>query len=865
MSNIIKAKLNEVYDEINGAISNIAESKIKIADALRFNGVNDVSDTETFERYAELITRLATANSMILEFQIPEESATTPYKRTIVLPMYFGVDGNEGYSLNAIAKEILKASPSTMAYTASQKQTSETSHIIDDVYGNKINDGNYTITLEDAERYLSPEQYMDFTSVAARLGVSLQAANDEEEFEPSVDATYSYTVDWGDGTPTCVFDEAKTYQENKSAIWHTYANAGTYDVSINGTYKRIYTDGDNHTSFIEDGKYITDTDGTIIIDNNNYGMRNYLIQIISWGNTLLTNMTEGFRACDSLVSIPMYDTTNSFADVTNFSYVFYRCKGLTSLPYNANTNTGLFSNCTAATTFAYAFAYCSNLSGELPPKLIDGCPNVRSVAGILGYCSKLKGSIPNGMFAGLTKLTNVTEAFASNIEMEGTIADDLFADSPNITSMDRLFYNCSKISGNISKNAFGNLSKLTSMRQAFYGCKNLTSIDSEAFYNIKSDNINFRRAFSNTGISEIPTGLLESLTGKNLMMEGMFESCASLTGISTTALASLKVANARGMFANCSSLTTALPNPNPDWDTYEGIKRWYGAFAKSSLSDIDSVCLELGGNGDRKFPEGKVGSIVLSGETFSFVDPKNYVYNEISKPIGIVYADVYIDEEASVPTIGNGEGNVVPDSGGAHKIYATVLNDRGQRWVTEQLYARDISAITNTLNVEVGYNKYTWNEDGENATLNTTRYNGEAYTKAINDYRVEQGMASYDEVSGYVATERDCFEAMNYVMTYSLNGEFSTQNCFLPDGADLWDQYVMKYLLQKAIDKIIDGGGGFSSSNAYSMREHTAYWASAEVSATEGWFCDTDDYLIGYWANKWTFMYVRPSFAITAV
>ena len=865
MSNIIKTKLNEVYDEINGAIDNIAISKAKIADALRFNGINDVSDTETFERYAELITRLATANSMILEFQIPEESATTPYKRTIVLPMYFGVDGNDGYSLNAIAKEILEASPSTMAYTASQKQKSETSHVIDDVYGNKINDGNYTITLEDAERYLSPEQYMDFTAVAARLGVSLQATNDEGEFEPSVEATYSYTVDWGDGSPLCVFDETKTYVENKSAIWHTYASAGTYDVSINGTYKRIYTDGDNHSFFIEDGNYITDTDGEKIIDNNNYGMRNYLIQIISWGNTLLTNLTEGFRACNSLVSIPMYDTTNSFADVTNFSYLFYNCKGLTSLPYNANTNTGLFSNCTAATTFAYAFAYCSNLSGELPPKLIDGCSNVTSAAGILGYCSKLKGSIPNGMFDGLTKLTDVSEAFASNSEMEGTIADDLFADSPNITTMDRLFYNCSKISGNISKNAFGNLSKLTSMQQAFWGCKNLTSIDSEAFYNMKSNDINFRQAFYNSGISEIPSGLLESLTGKNLMMEKMFESCASLTGISSTSLSSLKVANARGMFANCPSLTTALPNPNPDWETYEGIKRWYGAFAKSSLSDIDTVCLELGGDGDRKFSEGKVGSIVLSGETRSFVDPKDYVYDENSKPIGIVYADVYIDEDASVPTIGDGEGNVTSAGNGTHKIFATVLNDRALRWVTEELYATDISAITNTTNVEVGYNKYTWDDEGVSATLNTTRYNGEAYTKAINDYRVEQGMATYDKVSGYVATETDCFEAINYVMTYSLNGEFGAQNCFLPDGADLWDQWAMKYLMQKAIDKIIDGGGGFSSSNAYSMREGTAYWASAEGSAINAWTCGTDGSSLYNWHYKWLQYYVRPSFAITAV
>lgn len=70
MSNVIKTKLEAVYQELEGAKANIASSKEDIANALRFNGITNVSDTETFARYTELIRRLKSANAMVLGFQI---------------------------------------------------------------------------------------------------------------------------------------------------------------------------------------------------------------------------------------------------------------------------------------------------------------------------------------------------------------------------------------------------------------------------------------------------------------------------------------------------------------------------------------------------------------------------------------------------------------------------------------------------------------------------------------------------------------------------------------------------------------------------------------------------------------------------
>ena len=316
------------------------------------------------------------------------------------------------------------------------------------------------------------------------------------------------------------------------------------------------------------------------------------------------------------------------------------------------------------------------------------------------------------------------------------------------------------------------------------------------------------------------------------------------------------------------SLAVVCPETNADWNTYEGIQRWYGAFAKTALSDITTVCLELGGDGDRKYSQGKVGAIVLADNTM--VDPKDYVYSSSNVPIGIVYADTYINPTVSTPSIANGAGNVVAsDAGGAvHKIYATVLNDTLTPWTNGQVNAEDITTITNTSNVEVGYNKFTWDEEGATATRNTTRYNGEAYTKAINDWRVDKNMATYTEESGYLKTGTDKYDAVEFVNMYNLtshgSGSVANKRCFLPDGADLWDQFTQKYLILKACDKINAGGGGYSTSNCYSMRDGTFYWASAESSSTYAWDCYASNAGLGLWYSKWYSLYVRPSFAIEA-
>ena len=92
-----------------------------------------------------------------------------------------------------------------------------------------------------------------------------------------------------------------------------------------------------------------------------------------------------------------------------------------------------------------------------------------------------------------------------------------------------------------------------------------------------------------------------------------------------------------------------------------------------------------------------------------------------------------------------------------------------------------------------------------------------------------------------------------------LNGE-----CYLSDATDLWDMYVQRHLIDKACKKIISKNNGFTTSNCFTVREGTAYWASAEASSTHAWYCYTSTSNVNYWNGKWYSRCVRPVFALSA-
>lgn len=987
---VIKTNLDAIEEKLGNIKNLILGGKRKIAYAIKANGIDgvepsgDTSETYmTFQQYADLILRLRNRNAMILEFTIPS-TAKTNYKRTIVLPMNMTdtvkLDPSNYLSLNAIATEIINSDTGT--YAAAQSDTGDDEattiedHIVTDSFGNKCIDGTYTISIDEINRYLTPEQRNEFIDAAVKLnavddsnytpsegtteiytsdgenttkvedtsddetagydyGIATEGLDDafgfsEEDGQATTvgdEPVYAYTVDWGDGT-TAEYTAGGSYPLNKAAIWHTYAKAGTYDVSITGNFRKIFTGGYWNGFYVVDGEYKKDKDGTILEDGSNYGMRNHLTSVIAWGNTKLTSCCSAFRGCKKLSSIPMYDTTNSFEDVTDFSYIFQYCPSLKSLPFNENTNRGLFSNCKKATTFSYAFCECIGLTNSIPYKLIDGCSEVTNVSHMFDGCVNLTGSIPFDMFSGLTKLTTAASVFGNCNKLNGTLSTKLFKDCPNVTDISRLFYNCTGLEGTLTPDMIGNLSGLKNARQAFCHCKKLTGIESGAFKNIKGDGINFRETFCDCGFTAIPDNCISDLTGKNLMMERMFADCVNMTYLAENELANLKVANARGMFDGCTSLACTLTK-NPDWESETGIKRWYSAFVgcvganyahhnglkpghTTSIQmhyELNGLLENKVGGGGRIDKDSKVGMIALSDG--SFIEPDNSLNaDKFKEAFGVVYADVILNNVTSA-TLGNGVGNVkLPQDQSPrkfHKIYICALNDDYKAWIKSQNLCENITTIQDTSDTKVAYNLYEWGETGS-AVLKPTRYCGEAYDRALSEFIIEKGYADkfwsgttynkYIYMSSGVSSDPKCI-TLRHDSNYTENGKYIAFNSdgiqlktisltceevtserypaisavhtrnenipnvkkFLPDSADLWDQYVQRGLINVAMEMIKEKAG-LNSTNCYPLRLGTYYWSSAEHNVLFAWNCELKNATIGA-NNKTTENFVRPSFAIT--
>ena len=98
-------------------------------------------------------------------------------------------------------------------------------------------------------------------------------------------STYNYSLTTSDGQSYSGISGGKTI---------TFASAGDYDVSISGTFPRIYF--------------------------NNGGNRNKLIDIKQWGNIVWSSFENAFYGCSNLVG--SFTDAPNLTNVTSFSRAF---------------------------------------------------------------------------------------------------------------------------------------------------------------------------------------------------------------------------------------------------------------------------------------------------------------------------------------------------------------------------------------------------------------------------------------------------------------------------------------------------------------------------------------------------------------
>ena len=118
---------------------------------------------------------------------------------------------------------------------------------------------------------------------------------------PAFAAEYDYNVDWGDGTT----DEHLT-----GDYIHTYNAAGTYTVTISGSFPQLYFE-------VTSAYYYNERED---VDAGK------LLSVEQWGDGILLSLHKAFNYCINL-NINANDTPN-FRFVTDMSYMFFKAKSL---------------------------------------------------------------------------------------------------------------------------------------------------------------------------------------------------------------------------------------------------------------------------------------------------------------------------------------------------------------------------------------------------------------------------------------------------------------------------------------------------------------------------------------------------------
>ena len=652
-----------LYDKLDTTDEQILAGKRAIAEALLQVGItavepnpNNPDSYETFQSYADKVKRLMISNSLILEYIIPSEGFEnlTKYKRTLMLPMY-----------NApVDRTALSIIESDTGYTPSSATISALStlddttgaNLVSDTFGNLVWNGSCEMTEAERRSYQDDDASRQTMEYMASRPSTL--ANDN----------YSFAVDWGDGSEPCEFVDFETTPE---AWYHTYEQPGTYDVSINGVFNHMYSAAGWDGGMVNDGAYVYDKDGVLVQMRENYFTKHRLQKVVAWGNTQFIDMTMCCCYAQILQSIPMLDTTASFTNVTSFESAFYRNNMLSSIPYDSNTLRGLFSNCPLVTSFVLSFNYaCSSLpSGvTLPPLLFGDCPEVTTLNACFGTAN-ITGELPVAMFQNMDKLFDLTETFY-HTPITGTIPNTLFENCPSLQRLQQSFAS-TDLSGAIPAGLFKNSPSISNLTATFYDCSGVTAVESGVLSGITADTLNISNAFRRlTSLQDIPDNLLEGVTSETIVAPRVFTNCHNATIPSSLLENMSRCKELRGLASGCVNITSPCPDfpSNGDFDTYSGISKYLGAFARNtSMSGFSSMPAELGGFGERLFPQYHVGMICLDDGTF--VEINDYVYDPDNKPIGFcVNSD---DDKDQIVAFNGYYGLGTPDP--AHQLSATTI------------------------------------------------------------------------------------------------------------------------------------------------------------------------------------------------
>ena len=253
---------------------------------------------------------------------------------------------------------------------------------------------------------------------------------------------YSYTVDWGDGST-----DTTTYTGDAG---HRYATAGTYTVSISGTFPSIYFDASPATPNSRKIKTIKQWGDNPweSMERAFYGCQNLTIEATAGNPDLssVTNMSYMFRDADAFnQALNGWDVSN----VTNMSWMFYVADA-----FNQPLNDWDVSNVTTmARMFTGTDAFNQNIGGWDVSKVTD---MDTMFLGADAFNQNIGGW-------NVSKVTNMSRMFEDADAFNQNIGG---WDVSNVTNMSRMFKDADAFNQNIGG---WDVSNVTNMFDMFTG------------------------------------------------------------------------------------------------------------------------------------------------------------------------------------------------------------------------------------------------------------------------------------------------------------------------------------------------------------------------------------------------------------
>ena len=777
-----------LYDKLEDTDDQLLAGKKALADALLQVGItavepnpNNPDSYETFQSYADKIKRLMISNSLILEYSVSEEefSGLTKYKRTLFLPMS-GVPYND-VIIALIESDTGYTSATTLATAEHTNERAQSSPVVSDLFGNMVSDG----LSEPAE----PEPWEDPEFARYMLE---QAAT---PLTLALEDMYSFTVDWGDGSPVQEFISLKETQD----VWyHTYEKAGTYDVTINGVFTKLQNINNSNGWLLIDGDYVYDRDGVRCYDSCNYFNTNFLSKIIAWGNTQLSDISQGIRGCTQLKTLPTYDTTNSFLKLTT-AYYFANDSALTAIPWDSGAKRGMFSNSPVLSNVSCLFRLCKSMTGAMPPYLLENCPEVYTMTLMFDRTTRITGEIPAAMYSGCTQLKEMTGMFRNCQYIGGVFQTNTFASNPVLVDLSGAFAGTA-VSGVVPAQLFAHsrLSSVDIMKlSSIMALTQLTGVDKDALSGMSAGVLHMWGSFMSCLSMNMPfpDGIFSHLySGQRLWAAGMFQECA-LASMTPDILDELRgVEDARCVFAGNTGMTG---NVNvPSYASYDDIRNALGVFAGcSSLDNYDDIPAELGGGGNRLFPDYHVGMIAL--DDGSLVEINDFTYDPANKPIGFVFEST--ETEDKVCAFADISASFIDESKNVSLVHG--MPGETAMATEEYLYGN---------------------------------YSGEDITRQICAW------------SGYTANSEH-FPALRLTKEFSF-GDSADREAWIPSMPELSSIFALRVWIAAAADKIIASSAGeATTSNCYGPEPFAAgssiiYWSSQLLYSS-------------YHMNVWSIMY----------